>query len=51
MLLKLRIYLVKEAVVSAWCFSWLGLGASNTGSREREGAMEKTVVLETSRTE
>lgn len=28
----------------------MGLRASNTSSREGEGAMEKTVILETSRT-
>ena len=44
-------YLVKEAVVPTRCFSWLRLGARNTGSREGKGAMKKTVILETSRTE
>lgn len=41
---------MKEAVFPTRCFSWLRLRASNTGSGEREGPMEKTVILETSRT-
>ena len=51
MLLLKAMYLVKEAVFPTRCFPWLGLRTSNTGGREREGAMEKTVILETSRTE
>ena len=53
MLLFKAMYLVKEAVVPTGCFPWLGLrtSSSNTGGWEREGAMEKTVILETSRTE
>ena len=42
---------MKEAVVPTRRFSWLRLGARNTGSREGKGAMKKTVILETSRTE
>ena len=43
-------YLMKEAAVPTRSLPGLGLRTSNTSGREREGSMEKTVVLETPRT-
>ena len=43
--------LVQEAAVATRCLSGLRLGTGYSSDGERKGAVEKTVVLETSLTE